>query len=71
MKRSMSAAIRHRYREPMALILRILIAITVPITALFVARDTLNFTILQAFIVMLVIVLALLAAAIWQYYRQP
>lgn len=55
----------------MALILRILIAITVPITALFVARDTLNFTILQAFIVMLVIVLALLAAAIWQYYRQP
>lgn len=70
MKRSLSATIRYR-RDPMALILRILIAITVPITALFVARDTLNFTIIQAFIVMLVVVLALLAAAMWQYYRQP
>lgn len=55
----------------MALILRILIAIAAPVTALFVARDTLNFTILQMFVAMLIVVFAMLAAVLWQYYRQP
>ena len=55
----------------MALILRILIAITVPITALFVAQDALNFTILQTFVAMLIVIFAMLAAVLWQNYRHP
>jgi hypothetical protein len=49
----------------MPLILRILLFIAAPIAGLFVARDTLNFTILQTMIVILLIVGVLIVVAVW------
>ncbi len=49
----------------MAWILRILLYIAAPITALFVARDTLNFDIIQMMVVIVLIVVFLAVVAIW------
>jgi hypothetical protein len=49
----------------MPLILRILMFIAAPIAGLFVARDTLNFTILQTMITILLIIGVLILVAIW------
>jgi hypothetical protein len=49
----------------MPLILRILMFVAAPIAGLFVARDTLNFTILQTMIVLLLIIGVLIVVAVW------
>ena len=46
-------------------ILRILMFVAAPIAGLFVARDTLNFTILQTMITILLIVGVLILVAVW------
>ena len=53
----------------MPLILRILMFVAAPIAGLFVARDTLNFTILQTSIVRLLIVGVLIVVAVWPYTK--
>jgi hypothetical protein len=53
----------------MPLILRILMFVAAPIAGLFVARDTLNFTILQTMIVLLLIVGVLIVVAVWPYTK--
>ena len=49
----------------MSLILRLLMFLAAPIAALFVARDSLNFGIVQTMIMMLLIIAILCAVAIW------
>jgi hypothetical protein len=49
----------------MPLIIRIFAFIAAPIAGLFVARDTLNFNILQTMITMLLIIGVLILIAIW------
>jgi hypothetical protein len=49
----------------MAWILRILMFVAAPIAGLFVARDTLNFTILQTMITILLIIGVLILVAVW------
>lgn len=49
----------------MALILRIFAFIAAPIAGLFVARDSLNFDIIQTMITILLIVACLVVVAIW------
>ncbi len=51
----------------MALILRLLMFIAAPIAALFVARDSLNFGIVQTMIMMLLVIAFLCAVAIWPH----
>ena len=46
-------------------ILRILMLVAAPIAGLFVARDTLNFSILQTMIVILLIIGVLILVAVW------
>jgi hypothetical protein len=46
-------------------ILRILMFVAAPIAGLFVARDTLNFTILQTMITILLIIGVLILVAVW------
>jgi len=55
----------------MAWIVRVLFILAAPITALLVAREALNFGVIETFVAMLLIVgLAGLAAA-WSIYRPP
>ncbi|MGL5164328.1 MAG: hypothetical protein ACRC9K_00370 [Afipia sp.] len=49
----------------MSLILRLLMFLAAPIAALFVARDSLNFDIVQTMIMMLLVIAVLCAVAIW------
>ena len=49
--------------------MRILMFVAAPIAGLFVARDTLNFTILQTMIVLLLIVGVLIVVAVWPYTK--
>jgi hypothetical protein len=49
----------------MAWILRILMFVAAPIAGLFVARDTLNFTILQTMITIVLIIGVLILVAVW------
>lgn len=55
----------------MPLILRILMFIAAPIAGLFVARDTLNFSILQTMIVLVLIIVALVLVAVWPRRSKP
>lgn len=55
----------------MAWIVRLLMFIAAPITAFFVARDTLNFGIVQTMIAMLLVVVFLSAIAFWPHFRKP
>ena len=50
----------------MMAILRVLLFITAPITALFVSRDALNFGIMQTLIVVILIAAICLAVAFWK-----
>ena len=54
-------------RFAMSLILRLLMFLAAPIAALFVARDSLNFDIVQTMIVMLLIIAILCVVAIWPH----
>jgi len=54
----------------MALILRILAFIAAPIAGLFVARDSLNFDIVQTMIMILLIVAFLVVVAIWPRHNR-
>ncbi len=49
----------------MSLILRLLMFLAAPIAALFVARDSLNFGIVQTMVMMLLVIAILCAVAIW------
>jgi hypothetical protein len=49
----------------MSLILRVLFILAGAITALFVARDALNFTVIQTFVAILLVSAVLLAASLW------
>lgn len=51
----------------MSLILRLLMFLAAPIAGLFVARDSLNFDIVQTMIVMLLIIAILCVVAIWPH----
>lgn len=51
----------------MSLILRLLMFLAAPIAALFVARDSLNFGIVQTMIMMLIVIAILCAVAIWPH----
>jgi hypothetical protein len=53
----------------MAWIVRLLLIIAAPITALFVARDALNFGVLQTFVATILIVGLVAAAAFWRLRR--
>ena len=50
-------------------IIRILLAIAAPIAALFVARDTLNFSLIQTMIAIVLIVAFIAVAALWPSRR--
>lgn len=50
----------------MMLILRVLLFIAAPITALFVSRDALNFGVMQTFIAVILIAAFGLAVAFWK-----
>lgn len=51
----------------MGLILRVLMFAAAPIAGLFVARDSLNFGIVQTMIVIILIVAGLIVVAIWPH----
>lgn len=51
----------------MGLILRVVMFAAAPIAALFVARDSLNFGIIQTMIAIILIVAVLIAVAIWPH----
>ncbi len=51
----------------MALLIRLLMFVAAPITGLFVARDSLNFGIVQTMVMMLIVIAALIGIAIWPY----
>jgi hypothetical protein len=66
----LSAPLRARLRGvQMPLILRILMFVAAPIAGLFVARDTLNFDILQTMITILLIIGVLILVATWPRSR--
>lgn len=54
----------------MAAILRILMFIAGPIAAFFVARDALNFSTIQTFVSLLLMVSFLVVIALWPLWRQ-
>jgi len=53
----------------MAWIIRIFFIIAAPIAALLVARDTLNFDIVQTFVVIILMTALLGFGAAWTWYR--
>lgn len=55
----------------LAWIVRCLLFLAAPITALFVARDALNFGIMQTLVAIILIVGLMLAAAAWSLRRKP
>jgi hypothetical protein len=54
----------------MSLILRVLFVLAGAITALFVARDALNFSIIQTFVAVLLVTAVVLAAGLWSARRK-
>ena len=54
----------------MSIIFRILFVIAVAITALFVARDALNFTIIQTFVAVLLVTAIVGAGSLWSVRRK-
>ncbi|MCC8978339.1 MULTISPECIES: hypothetical protein [Bradyrhizobium] len=56
--------------EAMSLILRVFFILAGSITALFVARDSLNFDVMQMFVAILLVIALLLAGSIWSLWRQ-
>jgi hypothetical protein len=53
----------------LAWIVRLILIVAAPIAALLVARDSLNFGILQTFVAILLVVGLLLMAALWSKRR--
>lgn len=54
----------------MSLIFRIVFIVAGALTALFVARDALNFTIIQTFVAILLVTSVLLAGSLWSLRRK-
>jgi hypothetical protein len=54
----------------MAWIVRLLLMLAAPITALFVARDALNFGVLQTLVAVLLVVGLVIVAALWSLRRE-
>lgn len=54
----------------MSIIFRILFVIAGAVTALFVARDALNFTIIQTFVAILLVTAILGAGSLWSLRRR-
>ncbi len=54
----------------MSIIFRILFIIAGAVTALFVARDALNFTIIQTFVAILLVTAILGAGSLWSLRRK-
>ncbi len=54
----------------MSVLLRILFIAAGAVTALFVARDALNFGIIQTFVAILLVTIALLAGSVWSWRRK-
>ncbi|MGY8709276.1 hypothetical protein RAD16_26335 [Bradyrhizobium sp. 18BD] len=54
----------------MSLILRLLFVLAGAVTALFVARDALNFSIIQTFVAVLLMTAVVLAAGLWSARRK-
>jgi hypothetical protein len=54
----------------MSLIFRLLFVLAGAVTALFVARDALNFTIIQTFVAILLVTAVLLAGSLWSLRRK-
>ncbi|MBR1217765.1 hypothetical protein JQ557_07185 [Bradyrhizobium sp. U87765 SZCCT0131] len=54
----------------MSLLIRLLLLIAAPITALFIARDELNFGIMQTLVAVTLVVLVLVVAALWPRPRK-
>ncbi|GLR93024.1 MULTISPECIES: hypothetical protein [Bradyrhizobium] len=54
----------------MSIIFRILFVIAGAVTALFVARDALNFTIIQTFVAILLVTAILGAGSVWSLRRK-
>ncbi|MBR1208468.1 MULTISPECIES: hypothetical protein [unclassified Bradyrhizobium] len=54
----------------MSLILRVFFILAGSITALFVARDSLNFDVMQMFMAILLVIGLLLAGSLWSLWRQ-
>ncbi|WP_172788114.1 MULTISPECIES: hypothetical protein [Bradyrhizobium] len=55
----------------MSVIFRILFVLAGAITALFVARDALNFTIIQTFVAVLLATAIVGAGSLWSLRRKP
>ena len=53
----------------MSLLIRLLLLVAAPITALFVARDALNFGIMQTLVAVALVVVVLLLASFWPRRR--
>jgi hypothetical protein len=49
----------------MSLLIRLLLALAAPITALFVARDALNFDVVQTFVAVGLVAVLCIVAAFW------
>lgn len=54
----------------MSVILRILFVLAGSITAFFVARDSLNFDIIQTFVAILLVTALLLGGSVWNLWRK-
>jgi hypothetical protein len=54
----------------MSLILRILFVVAGAVTALFVARDALNFTIIQTFVAVLLMTAVVALGSLWSLRRK-
>ncbi|MBN8968877.1 MAG: hypothetical protein J0G95_10495 [Rhizobiales bacterium] len=51
----------------MSLLIRLLLALAAPITALFVARDALNFDVVQTFVAVGLVAILCIVAAFWPW----
>jgi hypothetical protein len=51
----------------MSLLIRLLLALAAPITALFVARDALNFDVVQTFVAVGLVAVLCIVAAFWPW----
>jgi hypothetical protein len=51
----------------MSLLIRLLLAISAPITALFVSRDALNFSVVQTLVTTILAAIIVIAFAFWPF----
>ncbi len=55
----------------MSLLVRLLLALAAPVTTLFVARDSLNFGIIQTLVATVIAAIVVIIFAFWPYIRKP